>query len=169
MTHAAFLTGLLASIILVIGSAWPATKTKDRLFLVGNFGMLAYSILGYLNGSPIFFIFLELLCVSSSVLFMLKVPEKTSTRLIAILGAVLLLASLYFLEGTNTVFFILGLIALALGFITQKEVKRNTFFIAGCILIATFSYIENSMIFFWLNTIFGVFSTYYLLKALKKH
>lgn len=168
MTHATFLTGLIASLILVLGSAWPANKIKDRFFLVGNFGMLAYAILGYLSGSPIFYVFLELLCATSSVLFMLQVREKNSTRLIIALAAALLLASIYLLEGTNTIFFILGLTALAIGFTTRSEIKRQSAFIMGCILISAFSYIENSMIFFWLNTVFGLFSAYYLLKALKK-
>lgn len=177
MINTVFLTGLISSIILVIGSAWPDPKKtvkpirtfKHWIFGIGNFGMLAYASLAFfLEANPIFFVLLEILCAASSVLILLDVKEKISTRLIVVSGLALLIWSLFLFEDSTTVFFILGLVALALGFISKDNVKRNAVFLLGCILISTFSFIKEDWIFFWLNAVFGLFSGFYLLKALRK-
>ncbi len=169
MNEAIFLTGLISSIILVIGSAWPERPLKNWIFGLGNFGMLAYALLAFLfTDNPILFVLLEILCAASSVLALLKVKEKISTRLILLAGLALLLWSLFLFEDMATLVFIFGLIALAIGFVSKNAVKRNVVFILGCILISTFSFIKGEMIFFWLNAIFGLFSSFYLLKALRK-
>lgn len=177
MINAVFLTGLISSIILVIGSAWPDPKKnikpirtfKHWIFGIGNFGMLAYASLAFfLEANPIFFVILEILCAASSVLILANVKEKISTRLIMVSALALLVWSFFLFEDTTTVFFILGLSALAVGFTSKDSVKRNAVFLIGCILISTFSFIKGDMIFFWLNAIFGLFSGFYLLKALRK-
>lgn len=169
MNQAVFVTGLIASIILVLGSAWPDRSSyKNWIFALGNFGMLGYSILSYLNGNPVFYILLESLCALSSVLMLAKVRQKPSTILLLSAGAALLAYSIYLFEDTGTLFFILGLMMLAVGFVTKDFLKRNSAFVLGSALIAIFSYVENSMIFFWLNVFFALFSFYYLLKAARK-
>jgi uncharacterized membrane protein len=169
MDRTVFLTGLLSSIVLVLGSAWPdRSKHKKWIFFIGNFGMLAYAILAYFNGNPVFYIFLECLCALSSVLAVTKVKEDISSKFLLAAGALLLGWSLYLFENTNTIFFVLGLTALAVGFVSKSAKRRNLLFVLGCILIASFSYLENSWIFFWLNAVFGLFSAYYFYKALSK-
>lgn len=169
MINAVFLTGLISSIILVIGSAWPERPFKHWIFGIGNFGMLAYASLAFfLEANPIFFVLLEILCATSSVLFLTNVKEKISARLILISALTLLIWSFFLFEDSTTVFFILGLSALAVGFTSKDSVKRNAVFLLGCILISTFSFVKEDWIFFWLNAVFGLFSGFYLLKALRK-
>lgn len=172
-----FLTGLISSIVLVIGSAWPDPKKnvkpartfKHWIFGIGNFGMLAYATLAfYFTANPVFFVLLEILCAASSVLILANVKEKISTRLILVSALALLVWSFFLFEDSTTVFFILGLSAVAVGFTSKNNVKRNAVFVLGCILISTFSFIKGDMIFFWLNAVFGLFSGFYLLKALRK-
>lgn len=161
--------GLGASIILVLGSAWPdGNRYKNWIFALGNFGMLAYAALSYLNGGAIFYILLELLCVLSSVLALAKAPQKISTALILLAGSALLFYSICLFEDASTLVFIFGLTVLSLGFVAKDFVKRNMAFVLGSGLIAAFSIFENSMIFFWLNVFFAIFSLYYLLKAAAK-
>ncbi len=177
MINTVFLTGLISSIILVIGSAWPDPKKnikpirtfKHWIFGVGNFGMLAYATLAFfLQANPIFFVILEILCAASSVLILADVKEKISTRLIMISALALLVWSFFLFEDSTTIFFILGLSAVAVGFTSKDNVKRNAAFVLGCILISTFSFVKEDWIFFWLNAVFGLFSAFYLLKALRK-
>jgi len=164
-----FLTGLLSSIILMIGSAWPERPFKHWIFGIGNFGMLVYAILAfYLEANPIFFVLLEILCAASSVLILMNIKEKISTRLILLSALALLIWSFFLFEDSTTVFFILGLSALAVGFTSKDNVNRTAVFLLGCILISTFSFIKGEMIFFWLNAVFVLFSGFYLLNALRK-
>lgn len=169
MKELVFITGLISSIVLVIGSAWPERPLKNWVFGVGNFGMLAYALLAFLfTDNPIFFVLLEILCAASSVLALLKVKEKISTWIILLAGLALLVWSFFLFEDMATLVFILGLVSLAIGFVSKNALKRNSVFILGCILISTFSFIKGDLIFFWLNAVFGLFSGFYLLKALRK-
>ncbi len=169
MEQAAFITGLLGAIILVLGAAWPdRSRAKNWIFAAGNFGMLSYAVLDYLGGAAIFYVLLESLCALSSVLILARVPQKPSSILILLVGAGLLAYSIYLFEDTGTLLFIVGLTTLAVGFVTKDFLKRNMAFVLGSGLIAAFSYLEDSMIFFWLNVFFALFSVYYLLKAAQK-
>ncbi len=167
-----FYIGVIGSIILVIGSAWPAKKVKhpayskkNRLFAVGNIFMFIFAVLGYLSGGSVFFIFLQVLIAISTVMMMMKVAEKYVIPIISISGLLLIMWSLYLFEDYNTIFFILGLTVLALGFsLSTGTTHRNIALSVGSILIATFSYIEMNWIFFWLNAFFAVFSGYYAIK-----
>ncbi len=162
-----FLTGLLGSLVLVTGAAWPESKRKNQLFFVGGLIMLIYSIFGYLSGASIFFLILELLVTVSGVMMILNVSEKVSTPIIAVSGVALIIWSLYLFEGYNTLFFILGLSGIALGYVFKMgTVRRNIALTFGSALVALFSYIEMSWIFFWLNLFFALFSAYYLYKVL---
>lgn len=167
-----FYIGLVGSLILVTGAAWPIEKVKhpvnskkNWLFAIGGLFMLVFSILGYLNGGPIFFILLQALVAVSSILMMLNAPDKVDIPVILISGAALIVWSLYLFEGYNTVFFILGLTGIGLGYTLQMgTVRRNLALTLGSLLIAAFSFIEANWIFFGLNTFFAMFSGYYVLK-----
>jgi hypothetical protein len=171
-----FLTGLIGSLILVSGAAWPEGKDvthpvkslKNWLFAIGGLTMLLYAIFGYLaGGGPIFFVMLEILVVIASLFMMLNIPDKIDTPIISLIGIGLIIWSLTLFEGYNTVFFILGLSGIGLGYaFTMGTLRRSIALTLGSILIALFSYIEASWIFFWLNVFFAIFSAYYVYKGL---
>lgn len=173
-----FLTGLIGSLVLVTGAAWPtnestkhpAKSTKNWLFAIGGLIMLIYAILGYRTGGPIFFVILEILVMVASILMMLNTDDRIDTPIISITGLGLIVWSLYLFEGYNTIFFIVGLCGIGLGYAFKMgTIRRDLALTLGSVLIALFSYLEASWIFFWLNVFFAIFSGYYLLKpAFKK-
>jgi hypothetical protein len=178
-----FLTGLIGSLVLVTGAAWddawgknrkkkpskhPALSTKNWLFAIGGLIMLLYATLGWLNAGPVFFVFLEILVVVASVMMMLAVDDRIDTVVISVLGLAFIVWSLYLFEGYNTVFFILGLSGIGLGYAFDNgTLRRDIALTAGSLLIALFSFIEASWIFFWLNVFFAIFSGYYLIRGLR--
>lgn len=171
-----FLTGLIGSLVLVTGAAWPEAKkklkphqsTKNWLFAIGGLIMLGYALLNYAEGGPIFFVILEILIVIASVLMMLNTPDKIDAPIISLTGLALIVWSLFLFEGYNTIFFIIGLSGIGLGYAFQMgTMRRNLALTVGSALIALFSYIEASWIFFWLNLFFAIFSAYYLFKSKK--
>jgi len=172
-----FFTGLIGSLVLVTGAAWPegedikhpAKSIKNWLFAIGGLLMLLYAIFGWQHGGPIFFMILEILVVISCILMMLNTPDKFDTAVLSISGLGLIIWSLYLFEGYNTIIFILGLAGIGLGYaFTMGTLRREIALTAGSALIAVFSYIEASWIFFWLNVFFAIFSGYYLVKGLKR-
>lgn len=171
-----FYIGLTGAITLVAGAAWPDKKfkhptasVKNWLLAFGALIMLTYSTLNYLNGGSIFFIFLQGLVNFSSIMMMLNVPDRIDTPLIVVAGLALMIWSLYLFEGYNTIFFIIGLAGIALGYaLDGGTVRRNFALTLGSALIATFSYIESDWIFFWLNVFFAIFSLYYTVSLYKK-
>ena len=172
-----FLTGLVGSFVLVTGAAWPEIKDvkhptkslKNWLFAIGGFIMLLYAIFGYQQGGPIFFVILEILVAISSILMMLNTPDKVDTPILTISSLGLIIWSLYLFEGYNTMFFILGLCGIGLGYAFQMgTLRRSVALTLGSVLIALFSYIEASWIFFWLNVFFAIFSAYYVYKAIAR-
>lgn len=180
MPNLIFLTGLLGSLILVTGAAWKDKKINNRspfksiknwLFGVGGVVMLIYAILGYIiTGGPIFFIFLEILVTIASILMMLNTNDRIDTTIIGIIGFGLIIWSLKLFEGYNTIFFIIGLCGIGLGYAFKiGSLRRDIALTFGSILIALFSYLEASWIFFWLNVFFAIFSGYYLVLNIKKH
>ncbi len=174
-----FYIGVIGSLILVTGAAWPIVKVKhpvysmkNWLFVAGNILMFIFALLGYLSGGPIFFIFLQILIAIATLMMMIDVPDKIDIPIITISGAALIIWSLYLFENYNTIIFILGLTGVGLGYALQMgTVRRNLALTLGSILIAVFSYIEMNWIFFWLNTFFACFSGYYVLKLsiIKNH
>lgn len=171
-----FIIGLIGSLILVLGAAWPDNKDvnhpikslKNWLFLVGGFVMLLYAVLGFINGGSIFYVFLEILVGIACILMMLNTKDTIDTTVISISGLALIIWSLYLFSGYGTIVFILGLVGISLGYAFQiGSFRRNIALTLGSMLIAIFSYLDASWIFFWLNTFFAIFSGYYLLKGLK--
>lgn len=163
-----FLIGLGGSIILVIGAALsdatarhPTRSLKNWCFAIGGFCMLVYSSLNYLAGGPIFFIFLQALVNISSIFMMLNVDDRIDTAVTTIAAVGLIILSLYLAQGWETVLFILGLVGIAMGYeLTGGTVKRELALTVGSIMIALFSYLTASWIFFWLNVFFALFSAW---------
>src|SRR4030042_4870855 len=157
-----FIIGLVGSLVLVTGAAWPEAKDvkhpakalKNWLFAISGFIMLLYAFLGYQQGGPIFFVILEILVAIANILMMLNTPDKIDTPIIAISGLGLIIWSLYLFEGYGNVIFILGLCGVGLGYAFQMATLRRSIALTlGSVLIAVFSYIEASWIFFWLNVL----------------
>lgn len=168
---------LLWSLILVTGAARPVETTKipyksikNWLFGVGGLIMLLYAILGYLNGGPVFFIFLEVLVAISSILMMLNTNDRFDTTILSISGIVLIVWSLTLFEWYSTILFILGLIGLGLGYaFKMNTLRRDLALMIGSLFVAVFSYIEASRVFFWLNIFFALFSLYYTISFILHH
>jgi hypothetical protein len=166
------IVGLIGSLILVAGAAWPSKKVelptqskKNWLFAVGGLIMLLYSVLNYLAGGSVFYIFLQLFVTVGAILMMLNTPDKVDVPILSVLGFGFIVWSLYLFEGYNTVFFVFGLIGIAMGYsFDDGSIRRDAALTFGSFLIAGFSYMEANWIFFWLNLAFGLFSAYYLLK-----
>jgi hypothetical protein len=171
-----FLAGLAGSIVLITGAAWPEkTRTrpappvksfKNWLFAVGGLIMTLYSVLGYLAGGSVFFVFLQILILISTILMMLDLNDVIDMAVISLCGLVLVIWSLTLFTGYVTLIFIAGLMAVGMGYAFNGTIRRNAALTIGSILIAAFSYTESNWIFFWLNAIFAVFSGYYLAKEL---
>ncbi len=170
-----FITGIVGSLVLVTGAAWPGLEAKhpvksvkNWLFAIGGLIMLLYAFFGYQQGGPIFFVILEIFVVIASILMMLNTSDKIDTPIIGISGLGLIIWSLYLFENYGTIIFILGLSGIGLGYAFKMGTIRRDFALtAGSALIAVFSYIEASWIFFWLNVFFAIFSAYYLAKNLR--
>ena len=171
-----FLTGLLGSIILVLGAAWPEgskkahpiKSIKNWLLGIGGFVMLLYAWLGYQDGGSVFFVFLEALIAVATILMMANVPDKWDTPIILLCSAGLIVWSLTLFEDIGTVVFILGLTGIGLGYALETgSPKRSAALTLGSALVAAFSFLEASWIFFWLNVFFALFSGYYWWKSLK--
>lgn len=167
-----FVVGLVGAGVLVVGAAWPDKKVKhpvksvkNWLFALGGLCMLVYSILNYLAGGPVFFIFLQALINVASLLMMINIRDKYDVPIISVLALGLIGWSLYLFEGYNTVFFVIGLAGLGMGYaMDTATVRRNISLLIGSVLVAVFSYLESSWIFFWLNVFFALFSGYYAWK-----
>ena len=124
--------------------------------------MLAYSILNYMAGGSIFFVLLQIFINSTSVLMMLNTSDRFDTPVIILVGLCMIAWSLRLFDGYNTVFFIIGLSGIGLGYaMNMGTLKRNVSLTVGSALIALFSYLSGDMIFFWLNVFFALFSGWY--------
>ena len=182
-----FLIGLIGSLTLVLGAAWPATRPqlrkitiaqsaklhparsiKNWLFGVGGYTMLVYASIGYIQETgSIFFIFAQTFIAISTIMMLCNVRSKISVPMLVATGLGFIIWSLALFEGYNTVFFILGLTGIAVGYALKTEsAKRQAALLAGSIFISAFSYLEASWIFFWLNAFFGAFACYYMVKNL---
>lgn len=166
-----FFTGIIGSLILVTGAALPESKSvkhpaksaKNWLFAIGGFTMLLYAIFSHQQGGPVFFVILQVLIAISSIMMMLNTPDKIDIPIISVSALTLIVWSLYLFENYTTIIFILGLCGISLGYAFQMgTLRRSAALTLGSILIALFSYIEASWIFFWLNVFFAIFSAYYM-------
>ncbi|MBI4995244.1 hypothetical protein HZC21_06460 [Candidatus Peregrinibacteria bacterium] len=167
----------MGSLILIAGAAWPEAKDikhpakslKNWLFAIGGLIMFLYAFLGYQQGGPIFFVILQIMVGISSILMMLNTSDKVDTPILIISSLGLIIWSLYLFEGYNTILFILGLCGIGLGYAFQMgTLRRSIALTLGSVLIALFSYMEASWIFFWLNVFFAIFSAYYVCKGIAR-
>ena len=175
-----FITGIVGSIILLIGAAWPIEKTNDPtksvknwLFAIGSFIMLLYAVLGYFTGWLMFFIVLELLVMLAIVLMILNTHDRLDTWLIGVAGILLIVRSVIAFSSVTMVLFVVSFIILWLGYAyDMHSTRRYLWLTIGGALIALSSYLDASWIFFWLNVFFALFSLYYTIKLMrtpKKH
>ena len=118
-----FAIGLIGALVLVIGSALPDPhvkhpiySAKDWCFALGGFLMFAYALLNWLAGGPIFFVLLQLLVVLASIFMMLNVSDRVDTPIVVGAGFLLVLWSLWLFEGYETIYFILGLVGIGMGY-----------------------------------------------------
>jgi hypothetical protein len=171
------LTGIAGSLVLVTGAAWPSEKVKkpiysfkNWLFLIGGLIMLGFSALNYyLNSAPFFFIIFELFIAITGILMMADTDDRLDMIIVCLASVVFIIWSLYLFEGYSTLIFILGLSITGLGYTFEMEtVRRSSALAIGSLLIAIFSYITASWLFFWLNLFFSAFSAYYIYVAVKK-
>ena len=173
-----FITGIVGSLVLVAGAGWPPERVKHPVFSVKNWlfaaggaVMLAYAILNYLAGGPIFFVFLEVMVAVANILMMLNTDDRVDVPILAASGLFFVVWSLKLFDSYGILIFIVGLSLLAIGYALDTGSFRRTLALTlGSLLMAIFSYISASWIFFWLNVFFTIFSGYYaLLLAMKKH
>ena len=170
------LTGVWGGVVTVLGAAYPEEKgqpiysTKNWLLAVGALILLGYAILNYFFATgSIFFILLELLIIVVCFMMMADFSDKTDTFVLTTAGLGFVVWSLFLYEGLNTVYFIIGLTGVALGYALKTgSVQRFVAFTLGSVLIALFSYLSADWIFFGLNAFFAIFSAYYLSKILRK-
>jgi len=168
--------GIIGAIVLLLGAAYPirscshpAKSAKNWLFASGNAGMMTYAWMSYLAGGHIFFVFLELLVVLSTIMMLVDVRDEIDTWVMSLSGVVLVIWSLKLFEDLSTIYFVLGLVSLSLGFALQMGTfRRNLALTIESLLIALFSYFAADWIFFWLNSFFAVFSGYYAVKLRNK-
>lgn len=167
-----FFVGVLGSLVLLTGAAYPIEKTKSPmksiknwLFAVGWLIMLLYAIMGYLSGWSVFFVFLEILIVIASILMMLNTNDRFDLGVLSFSGIVLITLSLYLFEWYSTIIFILGLAWLGLWYaFKMNSLRRDLALAIWGILVAIFSYLWANWLFFWLNVFFALFSLYYTMK-----
>ena len=172
--------GLIGSLVLVLGAAWPELKvikhpiysTKNWLLASGGLIMFFYAITSYLQGGSLFFIILEILVLVSSVLMILNSSDKIDFIILMVSAIGLTVWSLFLFEGYSTIIFIFGLAGVGLGYAFEmKTLRRSIALTLGSVLIALFSYFEANWVFFWLNLFFAVISGWYVYSCLmkKKH
>lgn len=167
--------GIIGSLILVLGAAWPEhkrgkpiTSTKNWLLAFGGFLMFAYAILNYINGGSILFVILEVMIMISIVLMMLNTNDHIDSIVLLITSAILTICSLILSRDYYTILFIIGLMGTGLGYAFKPRTLRRTIALTlGSMLIAIFSYLEASWIFFYLNIIFMLLSGYYLIQYIR--
>ena len=171
------LTGIVGGCMLVLGAAWqeqnvknnPLHSVKDWLLFIGGVILLIYAILGFfLQHSSPFFIFLELLTLVASILMMLNTDDRFDTIFLSLLGLGFIAWSLSLSLSIDTVWFIVGLTGIAVGYALTPGWKRDLAFTLGSTCVCIFSFLVGSWVFFWLNVFFALFSLFWLLRSFTK-
>ena len=160
------LLGTVGGVVLVCGAAYPdrpgikpIRSVKDWLFAIGGVCTLLYSVIGYFQGGSVFFVFLQALVNLSSIFMMADLDERIGTPIVALAGLGLIAWSFRLDAGMQTVFFVLGLAGIAVGYCSKGGTShRELALLLGSALIALFSYLQASWVFFWLNLFFAFFS-----------
>ena len=176
MVSFTLLTGLTGALTLVLGAAWPEEKgkpiysTKNWFFVLGSLLMLGYALLNYFFADGYaFFILLVLISIAASVLMMMDLSDRINTIVLSLFGLILIATALFLKEDSNTIYFIVGLTGVGLGYaFNMGTIRRFLALVTGSIFISVFSYFAGDMIFLGLNAFFALFSAYYLVKILRK-
>ncbi len=163
------LFGVLGALILVIGAAWPVKTTghpilsrKNQLFAAGNVCMFAYAISHYFLGGSVFFILLQVLIMTSTVLMLLDTNDVLDASILAGVGSAMAMYGLLLFRDYTTAIFTLGLVTLGVGFaLNMASMWRQVALAGGSVLIAWFSFLVSDDIFLWLNVFFAIFSGYH--------
>ncbi len=169
-------TGILGGLVTVLGGAYPEEKghpiysTKNWLLSFGALILLAYALLNYFYAEgSLFFVLLELLIILASVMMLADFDDKPGAIILSAAGLGFIAWSFFLYEGLSTIYFIVGLTGIALGYIFKTGTARRFIaFTLGSILVAIFSYLGADWVFFGLNAVFAVFSTYYLYRIIRK-
>ena len=168
-----FLTGIAGGITLVVGAMLPAKKVKNPItspknlaFGIGGLLMLIFSVLDfYFNSAPFFFVILQILVNISTILMFANTDDRLDAKILTTAGAGCVFWSIFLFQDFSTIFFILGLLGIGLGYAFDTgSFRRNFSLFLGSVLIAIFSFIGESWIFFWLNLFFAVFSGFHSVK-----
>lgn len=162
---ARFAIGLIGSLLLVTGVATTSARLKNGLFAIGNACMLAYALVGYLDGGPIFFLILQMFIALSTISMLLNIPDRYATPLLGLCGLVLIAWSLSLFEGYSTVVFVTGITLLGIGFaMDASTMKREVALMMGSAVIAVFSILMHDWIFTGLNILFAGLSLVNILR-----
>ena len=165
--------GITGACALVIGAAWPISKEKhpgksikNWLFLIGALFLLGYASWNYsLETGEFFFVLLQIFVLSSNVLLVINAPQKWSKPLIISSAIFFIGWSIFLFEDLSTLPFIIGLSILAYGYISDPSTRNSQIILTiGSILLALFSYLAADWVFFWLNSTYILFSSYYAWK-----
>lgn len=172
-----FWLGIIGSLILVSGAAWPIPRklknarasTKDRLLLIWSLIMFLFALIWYYNWSSIFFVILEILVIISCVLMMSNTNDRVDATVLSVSWIALVIRSLYLFQWYTTIIFIIWLVVLGLWYAFDTwSLRRDIALTVWSIFVALFSLLEPNRIFFWLNLFFAIFSWYYLVKNIQR-
>jgi len=172
-----FWVGILGSLFLVAGAAWPIPKklknpaksTKNWLLLIWSIILFLFSWLGYYNWLSIFFLILQIMIIIAGILMMLNTNDKFDATVLSVSWLGLIIWSLYLFEWYTTLIFILWLVVLWFGYAFKTgSLRRDIALTVWSIFIAWFSILEPNWIFFGLNVFFAIFSWYYLVKNIQR-
>ncbi len=171
------MVGIVGSLLLVIGAAWPEKKyiehpkesIKNWFFLIGNSIMLLYAILQYLGDGVIYFVLLEVLIFFATIVMMLNFPDKWKALGVGSVGSFLTIWAFFLFDEIYIIIFISGLILVGLGYVFQgNTMRRDLALTSGSLLIVVYSFIKDEWVFFWLNLFFAFFAGYYLVRKILK-
>ena len=166
MPDIAFMTGVLGGTILVAGAAVREGKVKNALLGAGTVFMFVYALMNFWAGGTVLFVFFESLALLATLLMVIDLSDKWDTLILGTGGLILVGLSLAFSQTPTTLFFIVGLTGVSLGYaLKEGTVKRHVAFTLGAALICLFSYFEANWIFFWLNVFFAGFSGWHFYKV----
>ena len=106
--------------------------------------------------------------IVASVLMMLDASDKVDAMVLGLAGLGFMTTSLFLYKDLNTIYFVVGLTGVALGYALKTgSVRRFLSLTVGSALITIFSFLSADWIFFGLNAFFAIFSAYYLVKILR--
>ena len=125
--------------------------------------------MNYLAGGSVFFIFLQALVNLASIFMMFDIDDRIDTPIMVVATLALIVWSLWLLPDIRTIYFIIGLSGIGIGYCSNGGTsRRNIALLLGSALVAFFSYIEGNQIFFWLNAFFATFSLMQIVRMSSK-